>query len=232
MDYIRTIAIGYTILYPWGVSVWWIPCAELFPKWKSITRVLSLALWLVGLASTAIAAVFMLVTGKNIHDTSVYREISSCLATFWSVLLGASLSVLPHSDTLRVFFITWVCYSLAINTVFQDYLISCLIDPGLQHQISSMDEIIDYKIECGADRFLATYRRSFNDRQINIITGKLKEFETRESAIKRRGTHKDFALLDAEFATEWYINTNYIDKKGKLMVCSVNERFVRFMTAR
>jgi hypothetical protein len=75
-----------------------------------------------------------------------------------------------------------------------------------------MDKIIDYKIECGADRFLATYRRSFNDPQINIITGKLKEVETRESAAKRIATHKDFALLDAESATEWYMNTNYIDK--------------------
>jgi len=136
--------------------------------------VFSLALWLVGLASTAIAAVFMLVIGKDLHDNSIYREISSCLATSWSLLLGVWVSVLPRSDSIRVFFITWVCYSLAINTVFQAYLTSYLIDPGLQHQSSSTDENIDYKIECGADRFLATYRRSFNESQINASTGKLK----------------------------------------------------------
>ena len=37
--------------------------------------------------------------------------------------------------------------------------------------------------------------------------------------------------LDAVSATEWYISTNYIDKNGKLMVCSLNERFVPFVIA-
>lgn len=193
------------------------PAQNLFPNGRALQEFFSLAFWLVGLASTAIAAVFMLVVGKNLPDTSVYREISSCLATSWSVLLGVSVSVVPRSDTFRVFFITWVCYSLAINTVFQAYLTSYLIDPGLERQSSGMDEIIDYKIECGVERFLATFRRSFNDPQINTITGKLKEVQTRESAAKRIATHKDFAYLDAESAKGWYINKNYTHNNSKFL---------------
>jgi hypothetical protein len=231
IDCIRTSAVDYTVPYHYGGYVWWVPCAKPFPKWMSITRVFSLQLWLVGLASAITAAFFMLVIGKYLQDASVYREISSCLAASWAVLLGVSVSEMPRSESLRVFFVTWVCYSLAINTIFQAYLTSYLIDPGLQHQISSMDEIIEYEIEYGTDKFLAAHLKSFNDPQINIITRRLKEVETRESAVKRIATHNDFALLDAESATEWYINTNYIDKNGKGMVCSAKERFVSFIIA-
>ena len=44
-----------------------------------------------------------------------------------------------------------------------------------------------------------------------------KEVHTLQSAVKRIATHKDFALLDAESPTEWYIDTNYTDKKSKLL---------------
>jgi hypothetical protein len=203
MDCARIMAVDYTIPYHWGGYVWWVPCAKPFPKWKSITRVFSLPLWLVGVASTITAALFMVVIGKTLQDTSVYRQISSCLAASWAVLLGVSVSAMPRSSSLRLFFIAWVCYSLAINTVFQAYLTSYLIDPGIQHQISSMDEIIDYKIECGADKFLAAYLKSLNDPQMNIIIGRLKEVGTRESAVKRIATQNDLALLDAESATDW-----------------------------
>jgi hypothetical protein len=231
MDFTRITVIDYTIPYHWDAYIWWVPCAKPFPKWKNVTRVFSLPLWLVDLASIITAAFFMLAIGKNFQNNSVYREISSCLAASWAVLLGVSVSVMPRSDSLRVFFIAWVCYSLAINTVFQAYFTSYLIDPGLQHQISSMDEIMDYKIELGGYKFLRAYLKTFDDPQINIITARFTEVETRESALKRIATQKDLALLDVASAAEWYINSKYVDKNGKRMVCSVNERFMPAIAA-
>jgi hypothetical protein len=62
-----------------------------------------------------------------------------------------------------VFFSAWVCCSLAINTVFQAYLTTFLVDPGFEKSITSVDEVFDSGIKYG-------FKSAFFDRAYNNKT--------------------------------------------------------------
>jgi hypothetical protein len=48
---------------------------------------------------------------------------------------------MPRTPSLRSLFLSWVCFSLAFNTVFQVFLTTFLIDPGHKPQIQNTDEL-------------------------------------------------------------------------------------------
>jgi hypothetical protein len=59
------------------------------------------------------------------------------------VFLGEGIPIMPCSLPLRTFFLSMIIYSLAINTIFQTFLTSYVVNPGLLHQISTVDELLD-----------------------------------------------------------------------------------------
>jgi hypothetical protein len=55
-----------------------------------------------------------------------------------------------------------VCYSLAINTVFQAYLTTFLVDPGFEKSITSVEEVFTSGTKYGFSSFL--FDRNFNNK--------------------------------------------------------------------
>ena len=48
---------------------------------------------------------------------------------------------MPHKHYIRILLISWVIYGLCINTVFQTYVTSYLVDPGFEYQIRTYEEL-------------------------------------------------------------------------------------------
>jgi len=66
---------------------------------------------------------------KNLHKCKSYSNIFSITANNIAVLKSVSLNTQPRSTLLSLFFFCWVCYSVAISTVFRSYLNLFLIEP-------------------------------------------------------------------------------------------------------
>jgi hypothetical protein len=73
-------------------------------------------------------------------------SISKCILTVWAAFLGAGVPEMPRGNTLRVLFVCWVVYSLAMNTIYQAFFTSFEVDPGLHHQIDTIEELLDNSI--------------------------------------------------------------------------------------
>jgi hypothetical protein len=70
-----------------------------------------------------------------------------CLTSSWSALLGIGVDEMPRSAPLRSVFLPWIIYCLCVNTVFQMYVTSCLVDPGFQHQVDSFQKLEESQYE-------------------------------------------------------------------------------------
>jgi hypothetical protein len=97
------------------------------------------------------------------------------IMNIWSLILGVSALPLPRTVPLRVFFSAWVCYSLAINTVFKAYLTTFLVDPGFEKSITNIEEFFTTGIKYG---FISTFfDRNFNDeanpKSVNILENRI-----------------------------------------------------------
>jgi hypothetical protein len=134
------IVFDDTIIYSSDKFSWYIARADPYPRWLSMARVFTPEMWLVLLTVIPVAAFVMKCLSQR-GGNEIWSYVQ-CALSFWAVLLGAGTDV-PNSPTLRVFFFSWVIYSLAVNTVFQAYVTSYLVDPGLQHQIDNAEELYE-----------------------------------------------------------------------------------------
>jgi hypothetical protein len=55
----------------------------------------------------------------------------------------------PRSAPLRLFFFCWVCYSVAISTLFQAYLTTFLIEPGYEEPIKTLQQMLTSDLKFG-----------------------------------------------------------------------------------
>ncbi|PNF29448.1 hypothetical protein B7P43_G04558 [Cryptotermes secundus] len=156
------IAVGATILRREYTTVaeptvvfdssrlrWYVPCSVKVPHWMSILKMFAPSLWFAIFSSIILAVIISYCLAKlrgdpvSLGEHQTYSKVSSACSTVCAVILGMPVYVQPLTDPLRTFFFSWVCYSLAVNTVFQAFLTTLLIDPGYERQISSMEELFN-----------------------------------------------------------------------------------------
>jgi hypothetical protein len=134
---------------------WYVPCATPYPRWTSLTRVFRLSFWMWFVAAYVIISVIMwqiVKVNRKISSTAAkneaYTSLPKCLLNFWAIILEESASNDPPDvAVIRAVFFAWVLYCWAVNTVYQTYLTSFLVDPGLRRPLASEDEILASGIE-------------------------------------------------------------------------------------
>lgn len=206
---------------------WFVPCAKRYPRWTSITRVFEAQLWLGFLASYIITTLFMWLVVKishNIHhsgtNNKAYASFVECFLNFWAIILDESApNDPPQVFSIRFVFIMWIVYTWAVNTVYQAFLTSYLVDSGLQRQISSEEELLKSGMTYGIHKVilvplphLASKRYS---RRIECVT-----FEECQDRAAFKG---DLAFVFSALNMEYVIAKQYMDGNGKPLICTFDE---------
>jgi pentatricopeptide repeat protein len=132
-----------TSVYHSDRFTWIVARATPYPRWLSVSRVFTPLSWLLLFVSVLIFGFIMkyLPLSKYSESNSEWG-ISKCILTVWAAFLEASVPEMPRGNTLRVLFLSWVIYSLAINTIYQAFFTSYEVDPGLHHQIDTIEELM------------------------------------------------------------------------------------------
>ncbi|XP_069704801.1 ionotropic receptor 21a-like [Periplaneta americana] len=136
-----------TVNYFTDRFTWFVARAKPYPRWLSMARVFSPLTWLVGLLVLLSAALFMrllfcLEIIKTHEVSRIYWRYSICLSSVWASFLGEGVPTMPRSLPLRLFFLSMIMYSLAVNNVFQAFFTSYVVNPGLLHQIGNVEELV------------------------------------------------------------------------------------------
>jgi hypothetical protein len=208
-------------------SRWFVPCAEPYPRWMSLTRVFKLSLWLGFLAAYIIVSFSMWflvkmskLTRKIQPDNQSYISIAKCLLNFWAITLEESApNSPPRNPAIRAVFLCWVLYCYAMNTVYQAFLTTFLVEPGLQHQLSSEDEIFSSGIEYGMPSTLSSVLPGLSD-------DKYRHRIHCDYFIKcqdRLAYEGNTAFFFSKYNMEYVSFTKYTDRDGKPLVCDFDE---------
>jgi hypothetical protein len=206
---------------------WVVPCAKPFPRWKSITRVYSKAAWLSIIITILFAAIVLMCLARfSDQELALYKTLTGCLLCSWAVMLGVSAGSTPVSGYVRSFFIFWVWYSLAINNLFQIFVTSYLVDPGLKKQIQSVQEILESGVQHG---FHPDLNSSLLDESDKLLTQIVEHSETCydvETCTQRVAQRGDFATISNDHRIR-YLNTyKTLDNNGKFLLCTFGDNVI------
>ncbi|PSN41274.1 hypothetical protein C0J52_14332 [Blattella germanica] len=78
----------------------------------------------------------------NIKERGISLTLLNLVLQHMNISYGVKL---PRTSKLRCVIISWIMFALAINTVYQTFVTSFMVDPGRLHQINSYDELINSK---------------------------------------------------------------------------------------
>lgn len=207
-----------------------VPCGQTFARWNSVIRVFSPDLWLTVFLSMLIACILMLCLTSCLNKLSqseyqVYQRLSSCLISMWAVLLGLSVSVMPRADIFRVFFSTWLIYCLAVNTVFQAFLTTFLINPGRERHIQSIQELLSSGLPYGFD---PQCDKTFNDTEEIVMRTILQHripCSPYTTCMDWVAYHRNFSTPSTDNIVDYFITTKYVDYQGQPLLCTLKEEY-------
>lgn len=218
--------------YVFDKTSWCLPCPRPFPHWLSLTRVFKLDLWLVFILSYVIYASLMWISAtlNNMQGNKElsYTSVSKCFLNLWAVILGvAAHGKIPSKSVIRTSFVLWVLYSLVLNVVYQTFLTTFLIQPGFEHEISTVNELLESGMEMGLPTTVDTV--------LPELTSKLyirRTFCTDMSTcFHRLAFEGNFAVLCSKYNTEYDVARKYTDSSGKSLICHLKEDFsLQFIT--
>ena len=122
---------------------------------------------------------------------------------------------------MRVVLLAWIVFSLCINTVYQTFLTSYLIHPGLDKQISSEDEMLKSGIDFG-----------YHPVTQLIHTDLLgKRYERRHlcpdmrECISRTAYKGNMAVMIVKKIADFVLSVQYVNADGLPLLCHMDEIF-------
>jgi hypothetical protein len=122
---------------------WTVARATPYPRWLSMSRVFTPESWVLLFVSVIIFGLVMKYLSSKHSESNSDWSVFKCILTVWAAFLGAGVPEMPRGNTLRVLFVCWVIHSMAINTIYQAFFTGFEVDPGLHHQIDTMQELLD-----------------------------------------------------------------------------------------
>jgi hypothetical protein len=205
---------------------WYVPCPVKFPGWKSIFRIFSPTAWLSIFLSAVLAIIVIVFLARfGIKEYESFRRVVAAIIDVWALILGVSISPLPRTVPLRVFFSAWVCYSLAINTVFQAYLTTFLVDPGYEKSITSVEEVFTSGTKYGFNAL--GFDRLFDDRtnpkSIKILQNRIDCGDIFTCVLWATKYRNISSICAADYVDYLFYNSEYSDELKDYQYCGLKE---------
>ena len=116
--------------------------ADKYPRWNSIFRVFSITTWITIFVSLFICSVVfpLISSSKYINKEKPLKRSPFYPLNLWGVLLGGGFNEFSEDVKTRMLIFSWIVFAICINTIFQTFVTSYLVDPGFQYQVKTVQE--------------------------------------------------------------------------------------------
>jgi hypothetical protein len=201
------------------VYTWYVPCARPLSRFQAIRKIFSVSLWVSLSATVFLVAVVLWCLGSRSPDTRAFSNIDITLYNVWAVAMSVSVTNMPQTSRLRVVIFPWICYCFAFSTVFQTFFTSYLVDPGLEKQISTLDDLFESKMEFGFRPEMEVFFTDSNNWIHRYLRDHKKECSDTHECLRRIGDTASFATITESWTASRYLNP----ADGSPSVCRMND---------
>jgi hypothetical protein len=216
-----------TVPYIYTSFKWYVPCARPIRRLDSIMNVFTAPVWLALVLTLVVSALlFWGIANRSCssvtQEPTTYKTVSLCLSVAWAVLVGVSVAEMPRTFRLRSFFFVFVCYCLAMNTVYQVFFTSFLIEPIYEKQIATFDEIVKSDIEFLEHPALKTLSLLINYDEHRKLGSRRQNCDPFKDCMSRLLKGQDVTTMVMDLYAEYFASTAGRRENGKKSLCSTD----------
>jgi hypothetical protein len=217
-----------TVTYLKDTLVWHVPRAKQVPHWKGLYGVFNKKTWVVILVLSIAVALLLWRMGCLSKETS-YVTVVKCLSQVWAIMLGVSVPEMPRASNLRLLFLIWVIYCLHINAIYLSFLTSFLINPGFEHQVRTVEELVQSKLDYGYHSGFDKYFNDSTDKILVKILSRRKHCDRDgDDCLKRMAERGDFAMLVSKMLVQYKNAFKYVDQSGNTLFNHFHDAFLGY----
>jgi hypothetical protein len=225
------LSADFTVAYAENVMKWYVPCAKLAPRCGAIFNLYSSSVWFSFFLIGILVAVMMRLLAthvKNYHfrESHSYQTFQCCLYIVWAIAVGVCAPAMPKTSILRIFVFVYLCYSFALNIIFQSSFSSFLVNPGSEKQISSVKDILDSGIEYGYSSDTHIVLKYADESEYRIMQEHWIRCEDQYQCFDRFIKNENFACISNEFFVEYLRMTTELGH-AKREVCTLSNDIAR-----
>jgi hypothetical protein len=221
----ESLPIDATRPYHWGQLLWYVPCGSRYPRWMSISRMFSGSVWVFVMMSVLLS-VPIITFLASVSEDSAYKTGSNTLSSTWAVILSVSVPSMPRTWPLRCFFMSWICYSLAVDTVFQTYLTSFLTDPGVMPHARNIEELAHSDIKLGFSYRDGVFYEDRGDAQSRDIMAKKVECLAEDTCFIWATKYKNISILTSDILYKFQSSLNRSGETNSNSLCQIEDGVV------
>lgn len=199
-------------------TTWWFPSAHEQPRWLNLIKIYKFIVWFYIFLSMVCNGIVWGLFGRSIEVYGPLNGYVDCMFYSWYVLLQGAMHILPKSNTMRILVISWVVYGILICVTYQSQLISILMKPSYEHQISTEEELLKSNLKWG---FYPPIEVFFKDPNYPIQREILKDYiqcPITEDCVNRTAFQRDFAVVKSERQIFYLIKKYYTNPDGSPML--------------
>lgn len=221
----ESLPVDATRPYHWGQLSWYVPCGSRYPRWISISRIFSGCVWVLVMMSVLLSVPIITFLARFSEDSG-YETGSNTLYSAWAVILSVSVPAMPRTWPLRFFFMSWIWYSLAVGTVFQTYLTSFLIDPGVMPHARNLEELAETNMKLGFSYRDGVFYEDRADAQSRKIMSKKVECESKETCFVWATKYKNLSILTSDILYKFQSSINVSGETNSNSLCRIEDGVV------
>jgi hypothetical protein len=205
---------------------WYIPCAKDLPYTLTIIHVFTAAVWLrivlfYVTASALMWYLYKLGSKSSERFKNMQQEFMTCLLNLWAVMLGISTSLrISNFARIRMLYISWIFYSFALNTVYQAFLTTYMMNPGFEKLISTEEQLLQTGLKLGINPHFEASEDTLQSRYPNTIL-----CPDTVKCLQRLAEKGDLAVLSPYFLGEYMGTFKFSDSNGNPVYCRLEEQF-------
>lgn len=204
-------------------SHFYVPSAKPIDGWKNFTLVFSRTVWIALTVIIVFTSLAVYLVSKSSHKTVVYADLSKCIF----ITLRMSLSPQPAPTVcvyLRFILTLWCSSFLLINTAYQSQLISTLLKPAYEHQISSVEEVIHSShLKYGGFDGLIEFFDAANEDIFKEIRKNWINCTLSTACLNRTAINRDFAVMKTVKTVTYYMQSMYRKPTGEFQIYKLDD---------
>jgi hypothetical protein len=211
---------------------WYVQCARPRARWHVFVRTFAFSVWAVLILAFFAVAVVTWRLAKvpaEPEESARYRSFVGTFEALLAVLLNVGVSRMPLTLPVRAFFCLWVWSCFALTIVFDTYFTSFLVDPGLEKQVSDVEELLASNLVLTFDRGYVYLFEDMEEREKKIMS-RWVSCPGFEACSRRTALVGDTAtILDYQRYDSY--RQKFVDTSGRSLLCRLPGKISGYLIA-
>lgn len=210
-------------------SVFFVPSGQIVERWRNFEMVYDKSVWLMLLTVFAAVSLFMWIgvltqSERQNYGGPVYWALYVFCASF------SSVPYLPRSMHLRYTIGCWLLSFFVLSSVYQCKLLTFLIKPAFEQEISSYEELIASGLPMGGYS-TTVYNTQLETVDIELyrqLTKNWKNYSLTLECSNRVAEERNFVCLASYRAIQYQMEALYLHSNGVAKIKSLRDKRFAF----